>query len=187
MQRCGHVAKDEGAPVADVGEVIDRRSAAIHADFFPARRRSRLRFTLPRRVALARQAGIERDKFLHRAGQCIEQFQAHLRLRKLSCVARKESGKSGWGAKLRYRGEAHSGTAPSPSPRPSGERDGVRGFESGNCASSPRPSPPLGEEREKTGAVPRNASVAVSECEKLWARFAGKPRLPCVNSRRMQA
>jgi hypothetical protein len=37
---------------------------------------------------------------------------------------------------------------PSPSPRPSGERAGARGFEL-ESASSPRPSPPLVEEREK--------------------------------------
>ena len=43
-----------------------------------------------------------------------------------------------------------------PSPRPSGEKAGMRGFEvqdrRENCASSPRPSPPSGEEREKNGA-----------------------------------
>jgi len=37
----------------------------------------------------------------------------------------------------------------SPSPRPSGERDGVRGFELEKNASSPQPSPPSEEEREK--------------------------------------
>jgi UTP--glucose-1-phosphate uridylyltransferase len=43
----------------------------------------------------------------------------------------------------------------SPSPRPSGERVGVRGTEPvKELASSPRPSPPLGEEREKNTARP---------------------------------
>ena len=37
-------------------------------------------------------------------------------------------------------------------PRPSGERAGARGFEL-ESASSPRPSPPFGEEREENGAV----------------------------------
>jgi len=39
-----------------------------------------------------------------------------------------------------------------PSPRPSGERVGARGFEPVNIGLLTRPSPPSGKEREKNSA-----------------------------------
>lgn len=52
---------------------------------------------------------------------------------------------------------AKSDAALTPSPRPNGERAGVRGDEFGKqSASSPQPSPPLGEAREKTRVVIAN-------------------------------
>jgi len=51
------VAKNEGAPIADVREVVDRGSAAVHADVFSRR--------------------VERCEFLHRTRKCIKKFQSH--------------------------------------------------------------------------------------------------------------
>ena len=74
----------------------------------------------------------------------------------------------------------------SPSPRPSGERAGVRGFNPGKqFASSPRPSPPLGEEREKTVAArPVLATEyahamgnAVGNLQEYWKEIYSNPRM----------
>ena len=51
------IGEDERAPVADVGEVIDRRPAAIHADSLVGR--------------------IQRRKLLHGARQRVEQCEGH--------------------------------------------------------------------------------------------------------------
>jgi hypothetical protein len=59
-------------------------------------------------------------------------------------------------------------TVLAPSPRPSGERAGVRGFEPVKpLASSPRPSPPSGEEREKIRMVSRCAALQRSPQPRL--------------------
>ena len=68
------VAEDERAPVADVREVIDRRPAAIHADLLAGR--------------------IERDELLHRARQCVEQFQTHSCGSRVSEADGKQKGKT---------------------------------------------------------------------------------------------
>ena len=74
----------------------------------------------------------------------------------------------------------------SPSPRPSGARAAARGFESQKpLASSPRPSPPLKEEREKTIA-PRPVLAteyahamgnAVGNLQEYWNEIYSNPRI----------
>jgi beta-galactosidase len=74
----------------------------------------------------------------------------------------------------------------SPSPRPSGERVGVRGFDlEKQLASSPRPSPPLGEEREKIAAsrpvlateYAHAMGNAVGNLQEYWNEIYSNPRM----------
>lgn len=51
------IGENEGAEIADVGEIVDGRAAAIHAD------------------GLA--GGVERCKKLHTASQCVEKAHGH--------------------------------------------------------------------------------------------------------------
>jgi hypothetical protein len=51
------IGEDESAEIADMGEIIDRRPAAIEADVSAGR--------------------VERNEFLHRARQSIKQTQSH--------------------------------------------------------------------------------------------------------------
>ncbi len=67
--------------------------------------------------------------------------------------------------------------AATPSPRPSGERVGVRGFDNLTAlASSPRPSPPEGEEREKTLKVTRSGYNGLPAGQPYPAGRAALPR-----------